>query len=97
MADHPAGKQTTTVDRPSALVVVDRTSRLVAGGLVVLAVLGVVTVFSDAIAAAWSPNAPAGATPSASTTAAAPIVSPPSPTAPASPAPSPATGPGGSP
>jgi len=73
MADHPAGKQSTTVDRTSALV---------AGGLVALAVLGVVTVFSDAIAAAWSPSAPAtAATASASTPA----------------APSPPTGAGGSP
>jgi hypothetical protein len=77
MADHPAGKQSTTGDRTSALV---------ASGLVVLAVLGVVTVFSDAIAAAWSPNAPASAPPSPAT-----IVS-----APASPAPSPPTGAGGS-
>jgi hypothetical protein len=81
MADHPAGKQGTTVDRTSALDV-DNTSKLVSGGLVALAVLGVVTVFFDTIAAAWSPSAPASAA-----TASAP--------APA--APSPPTGGGGSP
>jgi len=48
MADHPEAEQSTTVDRTSALV---------ASGLVLIAVLGVFTVFSDAIAAAWSPNA----------------------------------------
>ena len=58
MADHPEGRQSITVDRTSALV---------ASGLVVLAILGVVTVFSDAIAAVWSPSAP----PTAATTAAA--------------------------
>jgi hypothetical protein len=49
MADHPEGQQSITVDRTSALV---------ASGLAVLAILGVVTVFSDAIAAVWSPSAP---------------------------------------
>ena len=61
MADHPEGQQSNTADRTSALV---------AGGLVVLAILGVVTVFSDAIAAVWSPRAPATA--ATTTTTAAP-------------------------
>jgi hypothetical protein len=64
MADHPEGQQSITADRTSALV---------AGGLVVLAILGVATVFSDAIAAVWSPSAPATA---ATTTAAAPAPPP---------------------
>jgi len=63
MADHPEGQQSITADRTSALV---------ASGLVVLAILGVATVFSDAIAAVWSPSAPATA---ATTTAAAPAPS----------------------
>jgi len=63
MADHPEGQQTITADRTSALV---------ASGLVVLAILGVTTVFSDAIAAVWSPSAPATAT---TTTVAAPAPS----------------------
>jgi len=63
MADHPEGQQSITVDRTSALV---------ASGLVVLAILGVVSIFSDAIAAVWSPSAPATA---ATTTAAAPAPS----------------------
>ena len=63
MADHPEGQQSITADRTSALV---------ASGLVVLAILGVTTVFSDAIAAVWSPSAPATA---ATTTAAAPAPS----------------------
>ena len=63
MADHPEGQQSNTADRTSALV---------ASGLVVLAILGVATVFSDAIAAVWSPSAPATA---ATTTAAAPAPS----------------------
>jgi len=49
---HPAPVESTTADRTSALV---------AGGLALMAVLGVVTVFSDAIAAAWSPSSPAAA------------------------------------
>lgn len=81
MADHPAGKQSTTGDRTRALDV-DSTSKLVLGGLVALAVLGVVTVFSDAIAAAWSPNTPASPATAVSTPAPA--------------APSPPTGAGGS-
>jgi hypothetical protein len=60
MADHPEGQQSITADR---------TSVLVASGLVVLAILGVTTVFSDAIAAVWSPSAPATAS---TTTTAAP-------------------------
>ena len=56
MADRPEAEQITTGDRTSALV---------AGGLVVLAALGVFTVFSDVIAAAWAP--PAGTSASAST------------------------------
>jgi hypothetical protein len=56
MADrhHPAPPQSTTVDRTSALV---------AGGLALMAVVGVVTVFSDAIAAAWSPASAAATDP----------------------------------
>jgi len=60
MADHPEGQQSITVDRTSALV---------ASGLVVLAILGVVSIFSDAIAAVWSPRA---TVPAGTTTAAAP-------------------------
>ena len=77
MADHPEAEQITTGDRTSALV---------AGGLTVLAVLGVVTIFSDVIAAAWSPAA-AGPSASASAPASAPASSsaatPAAPTAPA--------------
>ncbi|HET6147446.1 MAG TPA: hypothetical protein VFH68_07910 [Polyangia bacterium] len=56
MADHPEAKQSTTGDRTSALV---------AGGLALLAVVGVATVFSETLAAAWSPasSAPAPAEP----------------------------------
>jgi len=56
MADHPEAKQSTTGDRTSALV---------AGGLALLSVIGVATLFSEAIAAAWSPvsSAPAAAEP----------------------------------
>jgi hypothetical protein len=56
MADrhHPAPPQSTTADRTSALV---------AGGLALMAIVGVVTVFSDAIAAAWSPASPAATDP----------------------------------
>jgi hypothetical protein len=50
MADRPEAKQSTTSDKTSALV---------AGGLVLLAVTGLVTIFSDSIAAAWSPPAAA--------------------------------------
>ena len=74
MADHPEGQQTITADRTSALV---------ASGLVMLAILGVVTLFSDAIAAVWSPSA------SASAAAAAP--------APVNPAGTPAPSPAGTP
>jgi hypothetical protein len=88
MADHPAGKQSTTLHKTSALDA-DSTSKLVSAGLVVLAILGVFTVFSDAIAAAWSPNAPATTT---TVSAAAPVVPAPTPTAPP-----PATGAGTSP
>jgi len=58
MADHPEAKQTTTGDRTSALV---------AGGLALLAVVGVATVFSETLAAAWSPapSAPATGEPAA--------------------------------
>jgi hypothetical protein len=45
----------------------DRTSALVAGGLVLLAVVGVATVFSNAIAAAWSPATETSAAPVATT------------------------------
>jgi hypothetical protein len=70
MADHPEAKQSTTGDRTSALV---------AGGLALLAAVGVVTIFSETIAAAWSPPA---------TTSAAAAERP----APAPPPPSPAPG-----
>ena len=53
MADHPGAKESTTVDRTSALV---------AGGLALLAVIGVASVFSETIAAAWSPAPAAPAT-----------------------------------
>ncbi len=76
MADHPEGEQSTTADRTSALV---------AAGLVMLAVLGVVTIFSDAIAAAWSPNASAAATASPSAVA-APVAAPAAPAADGGPA-----------
>jgi hypothetical protein len=68
MADHPEAKQITTGDRTSAWV---------AAGLVLLAIAGVGTVFSDSIAAAWSP--PAAAEPSAGvqSTPASPSPSPP--------------------
>ena len=54
MADHPGAKQSTTGDRTSALV---------AGGLALLAAVGVGTIFSETIAAAWAPapSAPADA------------------------------------
>jgi hypothetical protein len=71
MADHPEAKQITTGDRTSAWV---------AAGLVLLAVTGVATVFSDSIAAVWSPP-PAAEPPPVVT----PVVTP------ASPAPAPLT------
>ena len=69
MADRPEAEQITTSERTSALV---------AGGMVVLAVLGVFTVFSDVIAAAWSPPAAAasGSTASASIASPSPSASP---------------------
>jgi uncharacterized iron-regulated membrane protein len=86
MADHPEAHQSTTADKTSALV---------ASGLVVLAILGVVTVFSDAIGAAWSPNATASAAGATSTaTPAAQATTEPAPSTPAA-APTPA-GTGGS-
>ncbi len=77
MADHPEAEQITTGDRTSALV---------AGGLAVLAVLGVVTIFSDVIAAAWSPVS-AGPSASASAPASSPATTTAAPTAPTAPAP----------
>jgi hypothetical protein len=54
---HPAAlPESTTVDR----VTVDRTGTMVAGGLTLMAFIGVATVFSDALAAAWSPASAAG-------------------------------------
>ena len=52
MADHPEAKQSTTGDRTSALV---------AGGLALLAALGVGTIFSETLAAAWAPAPSAAA------------------------------------
>jgi hypothetical protein len=49
MADHPEAEQITTGDRTSALV---------AAGLVLSAVVGVATIFSESIAAAWSRTSP---------------------------------------
>jgi hypothetical protein len=71
MADHPGAKQSTTGDRTGALV---------AGGLALLAVIGVATVFSETIAGAWSPTSSAPGTPETP-------ISPPA-------VPSPATAPG---
>jgi hypothetical protein len=67
MADHPGAKESITADRTGALV---------AGGLVLLAVVGVATVFSETLAAAWSP---APTAPAAIELSAAPV--PPSPAA----------------
>jgi hypothetical protein len=50
MADHPEAEEITTGDRTSALVAV---------GLVLSAVIGVATIFSESIAAAWSRTSPA--------------------------------------
>ena len=77
MADHPEGPQITTGDRTSAWV---------AAGLVLLAVTGVATIFSESIAAAWSP--PSAADPSTAAPA-APA------TAPSAPGPQAASGDGG--
>jgi hypothetical protein len=56
MADHPEAEQVTTADRTSALV---------AAGLVLSAVVGVATIFSESIAAAWSRTSPAASEASA--------------------------------
>ena len=57
-------------DRQPQSTIADRTSALVASGLVLMAVVGVATVFSETIAAAWSPAStaavPKGSEPPAS-------------------------------
>jgi hypothetical protein len=50
---------------PPQSITTDRTSALVAGGLALMAVIGVASVFSDAIAAVWSPSTPAAGEPAA--------------------------------
>jgi len=48
---------------PAQSTTPDRTSALVASGLVLMAVVGVATVFSETIAAAWSPASTAATEP----------------------------------